>query len=77
MSIIVDPTFLNPTISSALRLLLQNHEFAASLSCYEWEFAVPIRQLRATGCTDNTLRFMLRAQYVEHQLELQRKQPRR
>jgi hypothetical protein len=51
-------------------LLLDAVRFAADLACDPWEFAVEIEELRATGLSNNGLRWLLHKGYVRRALEV-------
>jgi hypothetical protein len=54
----------------AAALLLEAHRLALDLGCDPWEFAVEIGELRATGLTNNALRWLLHKGYVRHAAEV-------
>jgi hypothetical protein len=53
-------------IQSALRQLLQAHDYACELNQDVWQFAVEIESLRFAGLTNADLRWLVCKGYVEH-----------
>lgn len=59
------PNSFSHKIQAALMLLTEAHDYAEDTGDNAWNFAVEIETLRAAGCTDNDLRWLVAKAYVE------------
>jgi len=75
--LLLDDEFLTQSIIPGLQLLADGLRYAEALNSSPWEFAVGVRELRAAGCTDNDLRFLVVQGYVECAVEVPGQKRRR
>jgi hypothetical protein len=60
---------LTPAVRTALVLLLQAHDTAASFGQDKWDFALEIQALKEAGLNHNDLRFLICQGIAEHLVE--------
>src|SRR5436853_7395037 len=64
------PMSLSLSLQTALRLLLQAHNYKRELNRDAWDFAVEVASLRAAGLTSNDIRWLLYQDYVTQAAEV-------
>lgn len=63
---------IRPHLRSALKLLLEAHEYAVDLHQDAWELAVELEVLRSANLTNSDLRWLSAVGLVEHAVEITR-----
>ena len=53
-----------------LNVLSEAFEYATDVNADRWDFAVPIEDLKATGCGETDFRWFVKKKYVEHAREV-------
>lgn len=65
-----DTLLFTPAVVSGFQVLLEARQYAKQLNRNPWDFAVPVDEMTALGCTVNVMRWLVLSGYAEVAIEI-------